>query len=115
MKLTSSRSTPIGALHRVIWLHIPGAMRSIDQSLTQGRLSAWMAKAAHTLWNDRHPLVMVRRLLLLLRLLSFDCHVFDLSLLLLLGLWTSCLVSLHSSFEYRQRGSNSLPLHRSYI
>jgi len=31
----------------------------MDQRLTQGRLSAWIAKLAHTLWNDRHPVVMV--------------------------------------------------------
>jgi uncharacterized membrane protein len=31
----------------------------MDQRLTQGRLSAWIMKLAHTLWNDRHPVVMV--------------------------------------------------------
>jgi hypothetical protein len=31
----------------------------MDQRLTQGRLSAWVTKLAHTLWNDRHPVVMV--------------------------------------------------------
>jgi hypothetical protein len=43
----------------VIWLHIPRGFRAMDQRLTQGRLSAWIAKLAHTLWNDRHPVVMV--------------------------------------------------------
>jgi palmitoyltransferase len=54
------RNTPIGALHRVMWIHIPGGFRKIDQKLTDGRLSAWVGRLAHTLWNDRHPLVMVR-------------------------------------------------------
>ncbi|KAE8445128.1 hypothetical protein EG329_013730 [Mollisiaceae sp. DMI_Dod_QoI] len=58
-RLPALRNTPIGALHRVIWLHIPSAMRAVDQRLTQGRLSAWMTKVAHTLWNDRHPVVMI--------------------------------------------------------
>jgi hypothetical protein len=31
----------------------------MDQRLTRGRLSAWTAELAHTLWNDRHPVVMV--------------------------------------------------------
>jgi hypothetical protein len=54
-----TRNKPIGALHRVIWLHIPGGFRTIDQRLTNGRLSVWIEKLAHTLWNDRQPLVMV--------------------------------------------------------
>ena len=55
-----ARNTPIGALHRLIWLHIPGGFRRIDQKLTNGRLSTWLGRLAHKLWNDRHPLVMVR-------------------------------------------------------
>lgn len=43
-----------------MWLHIPEGFRRIDQKLTNGRLSSWISKLAHTLWNDRHPLVMVR-------------------------------------------------------
>ena len=54
------RNTPIGALHRVMWIHIPGGFQKIDRKLTDGRLSAWVGRLAHTLWNDRHPLVMVR-------------------------------------------------------
>jgi palmitoyltransferase len=59
-KLILRRNTPIGGLHRVIWLHIPSGFRAVDQKVTQGRLSAWIMKVAHTLWNDRHPVIMVR-------------------------------------------------------
>jgi hypothetical protein len=55
------RNTPIGALHRLIWLYIPHGFRSADQRLTNGRLSASILRLAHTLWNDRHPVVMVRK------------------------------------------------------
>lgn len=37
---------------------MPAGLRAIDQRLTQGRLTAWAAKQAHILWNDRHPIVM---------------------------------------------------------
>ena len=56
----TGRNNPIGALYRLIWIHIPGGFRKLDQVVTSGRLSAWIGKLAHTLWNDRHPLVMVR-------------------------------------------------------
>lgn len=58
-ELICLRNTPIGALHRVIWIHIPSSFRSLDQRISRGRLSAWTLKTAHTLWNDRHPIVMV--------------------------------------------------------
>ncbi|KAG0645995.1 Palmitoyltransferase SWF1 [Hyphodiscus hymeniophilus] len=43
----------------------PGGFRRIDQKLTDGRLSAWIGRLASTLWNDRHPLVMIFFFLLL--------------------------------------------------
>ena len=54
------RNTPIGILHRVLWVHIPRGFRAADERLTNGRLSASVGRLAHTLWNDRHPVVMVR-------------------------------------------------------
>ncbi|KAI9048809.1 hypothetical protein LZ554_007640 [Drepanopeziza brunnea f. sp. 'monogermtubi'] len=65
-RLPALRNTPIGALHRLIWLHIPATLRAWDQRLTQGRLSAWVMRQAHILWNDRHPIVMIFFILLLL-------------------------------------------------
>jgi hypothetical protein len=54
------RNTPIGLLHRAMWIHIPNGLQSVDQWLTNGRLSASVVRVAYTLWNDRHPTVMVR-------------------------------------------------------
>ncbi|TVY56328.1 Palmitoyltransferase SWF1 [Lachnellula cervina] len=64
-RLPALRNTPIGWLHRVIWIRIPQGFRSLDQILTNGRLSTSVSRTAHTLWNDRHPTVMIFFLLLL--------------------------------------------------
>lgn len=47
-------------LHRAMWIHVPNGLRSVDQWLTNGRLSASVVRIAYILWNDRHPTVMVR-------------------------------------------------------
>ncbi|RAL62555.1 hypothetical protein DID88_004405 [Monilinia fructigena] len=39
--------------------------QAADRRLTNGRLSASVGKLAHTLWNDRHPVVMIFFILLL--------------------------------------------------
>ena len=44
----------------MLWIHIPRGFRAIDIKVTSGRFSAWVARLAHILWNDRHPIVMVR-------------------------------------------------------
>ncbi|KAH7346284.1 DHHC palmitoyltransferase-domain-containing protein [Rhexocercosporidium sp. MPI-PUGE-AT-0058] len=64
-RLPALRNTPIGALHRLLWIHLPVTLRSWDQRLTQGRLSSWVTRQAHILWNDRHPVVMIFFILLL--------------------------------------------------
>ncbi|KAF5871549.1 putative palmitoyltransferase swf1 protein [Botrytis fragariae] len=64
-RLPALRNTPIGILHRVIWVHIPRGFRAADERLTSGRLSASVGRLAHTLWNDRHPVVMIFFILLL--------------------------------------------------
>jgi hypothetical protein len=64
-RLICRRNTPIGALHRAIWIHIPHGFTFIDQRLTNGRLSSSVTKLAHILWNDRHPIVMIFFILLL--------------------------------------------------
>jgi len=55
----TTRNTPIGALHRVMWIHIPDGFRKVDQRITNGRFSAWIGRLAYTLWNDKHPVVLV--------------------------------------------------------
>ncbi|CAL3969471.1 unnamed protein product [Diplocarpon coronariae] len=64
-RLPALRNTPIGALHRLLWIHIPTTLRAWDQQMTHGRLSAWVMRQAHILWNDRHPIVMIFFILLL--------------------------------------------------
>lgn len=65
-RLPVLRNTPIGMLHRAMWIHVPNGLRSVDQWLTNGRLSASVVRIAYTLWNDRHPTVMIFFILLLL-------------------------------------------------
>jgi len=64
-RLPALRNTPVGSLHRLIWIYIPSGFRSLDRRLSGGRLSAWTLRTAHTLWNDRHPIVMIFFILLL--------------------------------------------------
>lgn len=59
------RKTPVGWLHRVIWVHIPSGLRTLDQKLTHGRITSWIIKQVNHLWNDRHPLVLIFFMLLL--------------------------------------------------
>jgi len=62
-RLPALRNTPIGALHRILWIHIPQALRTVDKLLTKGRLSTFISTVAHTLWHDKHPVVVVREFL----------------------------------------------------
>lgn len=54
------RNTPLGAMHRGLWIHLPSGFRRVDQRVTNGQVSAWVGRTAHHLWNDRHPVIMVR-------------------------------------------------------
>lgn len=53
------RRTPIGLLHRIIWIHIPNVFRALDVRLTGGRLSRWLKRTGDHLMNEKHPLVLV--------------------------------------------------------
>ncbi|KAM3069651.1 palmitoyltransferase swf1 [Clarireedia jacksonii] len=64
-RLPALRNTPIGSLHRVIWVHIPRGFKALDKRLTNGHFSAYVGRLAHTLWHDRHPVVMIFFILLL--------------------------------------------------
>ncbi|KAK6597534.1 DHHC zinc finger domain-containing protein [Botrytis cinerea] len=64
-RLPALRGTPIGSLYRVLCVHIPRGFRAADERLTNGRLSTSVGRLAHTLWNDRHPVVMIFFILLL--------------------------------------------------
>ncbi|CAD6502457.1 BgTH12-05049 [Blumeria graminis f. sp. triticale] len=64
-RLPQFRNTPIGWLYRLLWIRIPTALRYLDIKLTRGRLSPWVIKQAHHLWNDRHPVVLIFFMILL--------------------------------------------------
>ncbi|KAH8816105.1 DHHC palmitoyltransferase-domain-containing protein [Xylogone sp. PMI_703] len=65
-RLPALRKTPVGALHRVIWIHIPRGFRAADEWATNGRLSRSIGNVAHTLWYDKHPVVVIFFVILLL-------------------------------------------------
>ncbi|KAG6002500.1 hypothetical protein E4U43_001105 [Claviceps pusilla] len=58
-KLPALRRTPIGFLHRLIWIHIPNALLSIDNKLTSGTLSSSVSRFGHFLMHDRHPSIVI--------------------------------------------------------
>lgn len=91
--ITSSSSSSSRFCAVICWLltgvHIPSGVRGIDQRLTQGRLSSWAAKQAHILWNDRHPIVMVR-------------HILDVLYFLRLFYWASSIGVLYRSSRRRR-------------
>ncbi|KAG5981554.1 hypothetical protein E4U55_002835 [Claviceps digitariae] len=58
-KLPALRRTPIGFLHRLIWIHIPNTLLSIDNRLTSGRLSSSVSRFGHFLMHDRHPSIVI--------------------------------------------------------
>jgi palmitoyltransferase len=57
--LIGLRRTPIGLLHRAIWIHGPNQLSRVDKILTNGRIS----RSASRFWNyllyEKHPIVLV--------------------------------------------------------
>ncbi|TQS33627.1 hypothetical protein Golomagni_06018, partial [Golovinomyces magnicellulatus] len=60
-----SRRTPIGALHRLLWIHIPKAIVAADQQLTSGKVTGALAKTFDVLMHDRHPTIVIFFLLVM--------------------------------------------------
>ena len=58
-RLPAFRNTPIGFLHRGLWIHIPNVFRRLDMFVTGGRTSLGLKKFGHYLFNKKHPLVLV--------------------------------------------------------
>ena len=56
----SARKTPIGYLHRLIWIHIPSLLNVLDAAITGGRAARAGAQTGHYLMKEKHPLVMVK-------------------------------------------------------
>jgi hypothetical protein len=68
------RKTPIGFLHRVLWIHIPHGLARLDLLLLGGRLVPSCQKFGRYIAYENHPLVLVsdfRQSLCLLFLISF--------------------------------------------
>ncbi|KAI5467709.1 DHHC palmitoyltransferase-domain-containing protein [Mariannaea sp. PMI_226] len=64
-RLPALRHTPIATLHKLIWVHIPNAVLSIDQFLTGGRVSRYLKRFGNYLLHDRHWVVVGFFLLIL--------------------------------------------------
>lgn len=54
-----TRRTPIGALNRLLMVHIPRFLFSLDQKFSNGRVYASGAETLRFVMNERHPTVLV--------------------------------------------------------
>jgi hypothetical protein len=59
MSLLQNRRTPIGALHRLLLVHIPRALYALDHKISNGRIYASGAETFHFIMYERHPTVLV--------------------------------------------------------
>jgi palmitoyltransferase ZDHHC4 len=53
------RRTPIGFLHRLLWVYLPNGLSAVDQRLTGRRITRSLARTGNYLMNEKHPLVLV--------------------------------------------------------
>lgn len=53
------RNTPVGFLHRVLWIHTPRLCSGLDRVLTGGRLSASASRIGNYLFYEKHYVVTV--------------------------------------------------------
>lgn len=67
-QLPALRKTPIGWIHRLIWVDIPRAFRRIDQLLFAGRFAERGQRLGRYLFHEKNPVVMVSQALLFLTL-----------------------------------------------
>ncbi|KAH7056882.1 DHHC palmitoyltransferase-domain-containing protein [Macrophomina phaseolina] len=58
-RLPVFRKTPIGFLHRLIWLHFPALLRRLDGLVTGGRIYRYTTRTWHYLLYEKHPLVVI--------------------------------------------------------
>ncbi|KAF4309570.1 Zinc finger DHHC-type palmitoyltransferase protein [Botryosphaeria dothidea] len=58
-RLPVFRKTPIGFLHRLIWLHFPALLRRLDGLVTGGRIYNYTTRTWHYLLYEKHPLVVI--------------------------------------------------------
>ncbi|KAK4172773.1 putative palmitoyltransferase [Triangularia setosa] len=64
-RLPALRGTPISWLHKVIWVHFPNLLKSVDRRITGGRIAPACTRFGNYMMYDRHPSVLIFFLLLL--------------------------------------------------
>ncbi|KAF3072243.1 hypothetical protein CFAM422_005642 [Trichoderma lentiforme] len=64
-RLPALRKTPIAWLYKLIWIHFPDLVSSIDQTLTGGRVTGSMSWIYNRLMYDRHPTIVIFFLLIM--------------------------------------------------
>ncbi|KAI9372878.1 DHHC palmitoyltransferase-domain-containing protein [Aspergillus egyptiacus] len=58
-RLPVLRKTPIGLLHRTIWVHIPNGVSYLDSRLFGGRVLNIWSRAGRYILYENHPLVLI--------------------------------------------------------
>lgn len=58
--LTSLRKTPIGILHRLLFVTLPELVHKGDIIVTGGRVTPALWRSGHYLMDENHPIVLVR-------------------------------------------------------
>lgn len=59
-QLPALRRTPIGWLHRALYLHLPNGFKRVDAVLTGGAVTRRSLSLGQYLFHERNPLVLVR-------------------------------------------------------
>jgi hypothetical protein len=103
----ASRRTPIGFLHRCLWIYIPRGFKALDKQISGGRISGGAYSCADKVFNDKHPLVTVSPVLSTPEPLPFGT---DVGLqIFFLGLITVCsAISVPANWPF-------LPLHHRVL
>ncbi|KAL2257780.1 hypothetical protein VTK26DRAFT_9175 [Humicola hyalothermophila] len=58
-RLPALRHTPIAWLHRVLWIHLPKALLSLDRRLSGGRVTSSLSRFSNYMMYERHPTVLI--------------------------------------------------------
>ncbi|KAL2128626.1 hypothetical protein VTI74DRAFT_8927 [Chaetomium olivicolor] len=64
-RLPALRHTPIAWLHKLLWIHLPNAIVSVDQRLSNGRVTSSCKRFGNYILYDRHPTILIFFLTLL--------------------------------------------------
>ncbi|KJZ74653.1 hypothetical protein HIM_06003 [Hirsutella minnesotensis 3608] len=64
-RLPALRRTPVAALYKLIWIHIPNGLSALDNRLTSGKLSRSLMRFGTFIMYDRHPTIVIFFLIIL--------------------------------------------------